>query len=118
MSKDELLKEVWQGAAVTDNALTRIVAQLRRELKDDARNPRYIQTLPTLGYRFIVDLAAESTSPPPEAPPPRFARRWIIATGCAFASLVLVAPFVSRSPSGSHRIRTTGLVQVTPSPWP
>ena len=56
VSKEELIEAVWDGAAVTDNALTRIVAQLRRELGDDARQARYIQTLPTLGYRFIAEL--------------------------------------------------------------
>src|SRR5215472_9443920 len=50
--KEELIENVWEGAAVTDNALTRIVAQIRREIGDDARQPRYIQTLPTMGYRF------------------------------------------------------------------
>src|SRR5215471_13685951 len=59
VSKDELIRAVWQGAAVTDNALTRIVAQLRRELGDDARQPRYIQTLPTLGYRFVAGLKVQ-----------------------------------------------------------
>src|SRR5690348_10620902 len=56
VAKDELIERVWAGTAVTDNALTRIVAQLRRELGDDARQARYIQTLPTLGYRFIAEL--------------------------------------------------------------
>jgi Tol biopolymer transport system component/DNA-binding winged helix-turn-helix (wHTH) protein len=56
VSKEELIETVWEGVAVTDNALTRIVAQLRRELGDDAKQTRYIQTLPTLGYRFIADL--------------------------------------------------------------
>lgn len=53
VGKDELIQQVWDGLAVTDNALTRIIAHLRRELGDDARCPRYIQTLHTLGYRFI-----------------------------------------------------------------
>jgi len=36
VSKDELIEKVWSGTAVTDNALTRVIAQLRRELQDDA----------------------------------------------------------------------------------
>src|SRR5689334_8397786 len=52
VSKDELIETVWKNTVVTDNSLTRIVAQIRRELGDDAHQPRYIQTLPTLGYRF------------------------------------------------------------------
>src|SRR5436190_897376 len=64
VSKEDLIEAVWESAAVTDNALTRIVAQLRRELGDDARNSRYIQTLPTLGYRFIAELRVVSSQPP------------------------------------------------------
>jgi Tol biopolymer transport system component/DNA-binding winged helix-turn-helix (wHTH) protein len=67
VAKDELIRVVWEGAAVTDNALTRIIAQLRRELGDDARQPRYIQTLPTLGYRFVAHLTVVD---PPALPTP------------------------------------------------
>ena len=65
VSKEELIRAVWEGAAVTDNALTRIVAQLRRELGDDARQARYIQTLPTLGYRFVAELKRHAGPPVP-----------------------------------------------------
>lgn len=53
ISKQELFDTVWERTAVTDNALTRVVAQLRRALGDDARDARYIETVPTRGYRFI-----------------------------------------------------------------
>ncbi len=65
VTRDELLDGVWPGVAVTPNALTRVVAQLRRELGDDATEARYIETVPTRGYRFIA--ALESIAPP--APP-------------------------------------------------
>jgi eukaryotic-like serine/threonine-protein kinase len=67
-TKEELIREVWSGNAVTDNALTRAVAQLRKALNDDARQPRYIETVPTVGYRFLPALdssfkeAAEATA--------------------------------------------------------
>ncbi len=53
VSKQELFDTVWERTAVTDNALTRVVAQLRRAIGDDARDARYIETVPTRGYRFI-----------------------------------------------------------------
>ncbi|MCC6293697.1 MAG: winged helix-turn-helix domain-containing protein, partial [Bryobacterales bacterium] len=40
VTKEELIQEVWGGAFVTDNALTRVVAQLRRELGDSAKGAR------------------------------------------------------------------------------
>ena len=54
--KQELLDEVWKGTAVTENALTRAIAQIRKVLGDDLETPRYIQTVPTRGYRFVASL--------------------------------------------------------------
>src|SRR5579859_3911061 len=53
LSKEEIFRVVWDEISVTDNALTRAVAQIRKALKDDPRQPRFIETLPTVGYRFI-----------------------------------------------------------------
>jgi DNA-binding winged helix-turn-helix (wHTH) protein len=52
--KQELLDSVWFDAAVTENALTRSVALLRKMLNDDSREPRFIETVPTVGYRFLA----------------------------------------------------------------
>lgn len=56
VTKDELLDAVWKDSFVTPNALTRIVAQLRRALGDASQNSRYIETVPTRGYRFIAEV--------------------------------------------------------------
>ncbi|MFT5757250.1 MAG: transcriptional activator of cad operon [Alteromonadaceae bacterium] len=54
ISRDELLKHVWQGQIVTDNAINRVIAKLRKSLGDDASNAKFIQTLPRKGYKFIA----------------------------------------------------------------
>jgi Tol biopolymer transport system component/DNA-binding winged helix-turn-helix (wHTH) protein len=56
ISKDELLDAIWNDASVSENSLTRSVALLRRVLGDDIREPRYIATVPTVGYRFLHDV--------------------------------------------------------------
>src|SRR6478609_11884956 len=53
IAKEELLNAVWGDAVVTDSSLTRTIAQLRRLLGDETRNPRYIETVATVGYRFL-----------------------------------------------------------------
>src|ERR1017187_5761127 len=53
IGKEDLLNAVWGDAAVTDNSLARSVALLRRLLGDEARDPRYIETVATVGYRFV-----------------------------------------------------------------
>lgn len=54
VTKQEILDAIWKGTAVTDNALTRVVAQLRRAIGDDAREAKYLETVPTRGYRWIA----------------------------------------------------------------
>src|SRR3954469_10058985 len=53
-SKDRFLDEVWRGVPVADEALTQCVRTLRRQLGDDASRPRFIETVPKHGYRFVA----------------------------------------------------------------
>lgn len=74
VSKTRFLDEVWRGVPVTDEALTQCIRTLRRQLGDDALRPRFIETVPKHGYRFIapVTLAATNVaSHSPVAPPTR-----------------------------------------------
>ncbi|MDQ3074072.1 MAG: transcriptional regulator [Pseudomonadota bacterium] len=54
VSKERFLEEVWRGVPVTDEALTQCIKTLRRQLGDNAANPRFIETVPKHGYRFIA----------------------------------------------------------------
>jgi DNA-binding winged helix-turn-helix (wHTH) protein len=56
ITKDELLDAVWNDCAVSENSLARSIALLRRLLGDDTREPCYIATVPTVGYRFLCDV--------------------------------------------------------------
>jgi DNA-binding winged helix-turn-helix (wHTH) protein len=53
ISKEELLNSLWGDAAVTEGSLTRCIWLLRRLLEDDIHEPRYIETVATVGYRFV-----------------------------------------------------------------
>jgi DNA-binding winged helix-turn-helix (wHTH) protein/predicted ATPase len=68
VSKQELFDRVWNGIAVTDDALTSCIQELRGALGDDARRPRYIETRHRRGYRLMVAataLAETGDSPAP-----------------------------------------------------
>src|SRR5258707_2080914 len=56
--KQELLDTVWQDAMVTENVLTRAIGLLRKALNDDSRVPKFIETVPTAGYRFIATVTS------------------------------------------------------------
>jgi hypothetical protein len=72
VSKDELLNSVWGDVAVAEGSLTRCIWLLRRELGDDINEPRYIQTVATVGYRFIgkVEVSEDAAGEPEEAGKP------------------------------------------------
>jgi DNA-binding winged helix-turn-helix (wHTH) protein len=58
VTKDRFLEEVWRGVPVTDEALTQCIRTLRRQLGDDAAAPRFIETVPKHGYRFVAPVEA------------------------------------------------------------
>ena len=63
VSKDRFLDEVWRGVPVTDEALTQCIKTLRRQLGDDAASPRFIETVPKHGYRFIAPVERAEADP-------------------------------------------------------
>lgn len=64
VSKEEILEAVWGGAFVEEGVLAQAVHSLRKALGDDARRPRFIQTIPKRGYRLVVSVAPETDTPP------------------------------------------------------
>src|SRR6476661_6751855 len=82
--KDQFLDEVWRGVPVTDEALTQCIKTLRRKLGDDAASPRFIETVPKHGYRFIAPVRLVDTpgaQVPSSSDPDR--RAGAVATGLA-----------------------------------
>ncbi len=53
VTKDELIERVWEGTAVSDDALVKCVGDIRKALGDDSRNQRFVKTVSKGGYRFI-----------------------------------------------------------------
>jgi hypothetical protein len=62
VSKDRFMDEVWRGIPVTDEALTQCIRMLRKQLGDDAARPRFIETVPKHGYRFIAPVGSTSAA--------------------------------------------------------
>jgi Tol biopolymer transport system component/DNA-binding winged helix-turn-helix (wHTH) protein len=105
VSRDELLGTVWKDTFTTDDVLTHAITELRRSLEDDPKAPRYIETIPKVGYRLLerVQLLDDLPGPQPEAEgvaaidlpmlPP--ARPWaLLAALCGLALVCGVAPLL------------------------
>jgi DNA-binding winged helix-turn-helix (wHTH) protein len=75
VAKDRFLEEVWRGVPVTDEALTQCIKTLRRQLGDSAADPRFIETVPKHGYRFIAPVEWVRPEAGPEAAAPEGAVR-------------------------------------------
>jgi Tol biopolymer transport system component/DNA-binding winged helix-turn-helix (wHTH) protein len=64
LEKDELMQNLWHDRFVEESNLTFNIKMLRRALKDDAHRPRFIETVPRRGYRFIAQVKQISTPLP------------------------------------------------------
>jgi DNA-binding winged helix-turn-helix (wHTH) protein/Tol biopolymer transport system component len=115
VQKNELIDAIWSDVVVTDDSLTHAISVVRRALADERAHPKYIETVPRRGYRFIgvvrtdeVERSVQpSTSEPnkavaaPSFPRGKPARLASVAAGAAaFAALIaLVAPLTRPVPS-------------------
>ena len=65
VSREELCARVWTNESFGDfdQALNIAIAKLRSALEDSAENPRFIETLPKRGYRFIADVSVVDVAP-------------------------------------------------------
>jgi DNA-binding winged helix-turn-helix (wHTH) protein len=83
--KEEIIAAVWTDASVSDNSLTRAVAQVRKALGDDSKEPRYIATVPTVGYRFLGDIKEGGPAPKGIPRKPYWAAGVVLVFGVAAA---------------------------------
>ena len=56
VTRDELQTAIWKQVIVSDNAINKLVANLRKSLDDNPKSPIYIQTVPKQGYRFVAQI--------------------------------------------------------------
>lgn len=73
VTRETIRKELWDSDTHVDfeHALNFCIREIRSALGDDARKPRYIETLARRGYRFIAETRPGGTSLPDPAPAPK-----------------------------------------------
>src|ERR1700758_1685947 len=116
--KEELLNSLWGDAAVTEGSLTRCIWLLRRLLEDDIHEPRYIETVATVGYRFVcpvevsedgkfsseaAHISAGTTDGEIQAKP-RSLRQWRLVGAAVFAIALLFAVWILSRPLPPPRV--------------
>ncbi|HEY4565425.1 MAG TPA: winged helix-turn-helix domain-containing protein, partial [Thermoanaerobaculia bacterium] len=116
VGREEIRQLIWGESFVDfDASLNFCVKQIRRALGDSATSPRYLETLPRRGYRFLRPVRMEEGTngngvPVPAEPPPRQAqRRWPLLTGISVTAvallLLLVFLIASRFSASSQNAR-------------
>ena len=101
VTREEIQRKLWPTDTFVDfeHSLNTAVTKLRQALGDDADNPRFIETLPRRGYRFVgavngkqEPLTAALPTLTLDEPPPihaRISRVWIVLSGVAAVALLL-----------------------------
>jgi eukaryotic-like serine/threonine-protein kinase len=98
VTRKELKRRIWpeESFGDFDHAVNVAVAKVRTALGDSADTPRFVETLPRRGYRFIASV--NSQSQPTMAPVQGFRSRWAVV-----ASLVSIATLATASYFYFHR---------------
>src|SRR5262245_22636426 len=63
VKKEELFASVWRDTHVSDGVLRVIILEIRRALGDESGEPRFIETVPRRGYRFVARRTRTSRQP-------------------------------------------------------
>jgi len=98
VSREELRQQVWPGDTFVDfdHALNTAITKIRLALGDEADNPRFVETLPRRGYRFIAPVDKPSSPTPAILPPQKLLEgftpkaRWISGAALLLALLSAV----------------------------
>lgn len=96
--REEIQREVWGTGTFVDfeHGLNFCIRQVRAALEDDAAAPRFVETLPRRGYRFIAPVEAANGRPAPEPFARRRSRSLFVATLAGLAILGLSVAFIAR----------------------
>lgn len=121
LSREHLIDAVWTRREVNDEVLSRAIAEIRALLGDDARRPRFVETLSKGGYRWIARVVRDTVSPEAISHDASAARpgrtRWIaVGVAAAIACAGLIAWHYTRrsGTDADHAALAVGLLAARP----
>jgi DNA-binding winged helix-turn-helix (wHTH) protein/TolB-like protein/Tfp pilus assembly protein PilF len=79
VAKDELISVVWPNVFVSDDVLPGSISALRKAFRDDARHPRFIETIHKRGYRLLKPVEFLGSVEPSAEPPGASLRKRLLS---------------------------------------
>jgi DNA-binding winged helix-turn-helix (wHTH) protein len=105
IKKDQLLKEVWPDTFVEESNLSQTIFTLRKALGDDRSEPRYIETVPRRGYRFVAAVRDEEAQKDQTEP----VQAAISTASITQRQVVAVLPFLNQTGNSEFEYLADGI---------
>jgi DNA-binding winged helix-turn-helix (wHTH) protein/Tol biopolymer transport system component len=113
VTREEIVRQLWPDGTFVefDRSLNIAVNKIREALGDSAENPRFLETVPRRGYRFLADVHRSPAPVPPNPPGPEIhqtaksPRRRLLAAVIALSALLAAAVYVVVN-LGRHQSQT------------
>ncbi|GIU40828.1 hypothetical protein TUM4438_02970 [Shewanella sairae] len=91
VSRQMIMNELWQDTVVSDNSISQAITQLRKALGDDQETPRFIRTVPRVGYQLIATPTPIIKNSPSDNTKPAHITWWRYGIAIALGALSLFA---------------------------
>ena len=108
--KDQIIQAVWEEKFISDEVLTVSIHELRKALGDDAKNPRFIKTIPRAGYQFIAPVSSDSKKEETLAISARPSRRWAFAAATVLVVTAVVLALIFLIGKPAPRIKSIAVL--------
>jgi DNA-binding winged helix-turn-helix (wHTH) protein len=89
VTRDDLVRDCWDGRIVGEDAINRALSRVRRIAEGIGRGSFTLETVTKVGYRLVETGAHAPAAPATVTPPRRFPRRGLILGGAALGALAL-----------------------------
>jgi DNA-binding winged helix-turn-helix (wHTH) protein/tetratricopeptide (TPR) repeat protein len=105
VSREQLRSQIWSADTFVDfdNSLNTSINKLREALGDSADSPRFVETIPRRGYRFIAPVTSAGSLAPPHGPAASV-RRWKIMVAAASMAFILTGAALYWRSRQTHRL--------------
>jgi TolB-like protein/DNA-binding winged helix-turn-helix (wHTH) protein/Tfp pilus assembly protein PilF len=118
VTRQELMDTVWGDTVISESALSKAVARLRKALEDDPAAPRYLETVHSQGFRFVAAVEEIAGRDAPESPPgiapAATARRGFYAAAAIVVLVLLAVSWLRITPPGAPGVDDIQSLAVLP----